>query len=211
MSPSIQEEPAVEVPEVVPEEFRAVHADLVRLTDRFCRERLNEEYADACRALAVAVCIPGSPVARGKRNGWAAAIAYSAGWVNFLGDAGFEPFLRGDDIAKGFGISPATMHKNAREIREGLELIQFDPRFTLPSLMDSNPLLWLVEVDGLIVDARSASREIQEAAYVQGAIPFLPGEGPSQANEGETESASSPAPILQRTTTAKPRSPNFDR
>ena len=43
-------------------------------------------------------------------------------------------------------------------------MIQFDPRWCLPSMVEKNPLMWMIEVDGIVVDARWVSREIQEIA-----------------------------------------------
>jgi hypothetical protein len=42
--------------------------------------------------------------------------------------------------------------------------------------MDSNPLAWMITVNGFIVDVRTMSLEIQEAAYKKGLIPYIPGE-----------------------------------
>jgi hypothetical protein len=61
------------------------------------------------------------------------------------------------------------------EIREGLEIVDFDPRWTLPSRMADNPLIWLVEDEnGLIVDIRTLPREQQVKAYEAGIIPYIP-------------------------------------
>lgn len=57
-------------------------------------------------------------------------------------------------------------------------MYQLDPNWTLPSLMDHNPMAWMITVNGLIIDARHAPREIQEAAYRKGLIPYIPGEAP---------------------------------
>ncbi len=35
-------------------------------------------------------------------------------------------------------------------------------------------MVWLIQVNGLIVDARQVSREIQEEAFRRGLIPYLP-------------------------------------
>ena len=35
-------------------------------------------------------------------------------------------------------------------------------------------MAWLIEIDGLIVDARRIPRALQEEAFRQGAIPFVP-------------------------------------
>jgi len=46
--------------------------------------------------------------------------------------------------------------------------------WTLPSRMDDNPLVWMLEVNGLIVDVRHAPREVQEIAFNKGLIPYIP-------------------------------------
>lgn len=159
----------------VPAEFRQVYLELVSLTDEFCNERLNLEYQELCREMAIAICQPQSPVLRGKRASWACGIVYAVGWVNFLGDPIQEPHVRSEEIAEWFGVSTATMHSKAKAIREGLGLISFDPDFTLPSRIDENPLIWMLQLNnGLIVDIRHAPREAQVAAYERGQIPYIP-------------------------------------
>jgi hypothetical protein len=59
---------------------------------------------------------------------------------------------------------------------------QFDHRWTLPSLMDDNPLIWMLEVNGLLMDIRDAPREAQEIAYEKGMIPYIPAD---RAEAGE--------------------------
>ncbi len=41
-------------------------------------------------------------------------------------------------------------------------------------LIDDNPLIWYVKVNGLIVDVRHMPREVQEVAYEKGLIPYIP-------------------------------------
>jgi hypothetical protein len=49
-----------------------------------------------------------------------------------------------------------------------------DPRFCLPERLPHNPLVWLQQVGGIIVDLRTQPREVQEAALKAGMIPFIP-------------------------------------
>jgi hypothetical protein len=53
-------------------------------------------------------------------------------------------------------------------------MYQFDPNWTLPSKVDENPLIWMIQVNGLIVDARHEPREIQVEAFLKGLIPYIP-------------------------------------
>jgi len=93
----------------VPKAFAGRFTDLVGLTDAFCDAHLNAEYKDLCREMAVAVCQKGSPVLKGKAEGWAAGIVYALGRVNFLDDPSQTPHMKSKDIAEGFGVSVATM------------------------------------------------------------------------------------------------------
>lgn len=55
-----------------------------------------------------------------------------------------------------------------------LKIHQFDHRWTLPSRMDDNPIVWMLSVNGLIMDIRRCPREAQELALEKGLIPYIP-------------------------------------
>jgi hypothetical protein len=168
----------------VPAEFRQVYLELVSLTDEFCNDRLNVEYQELCREMAISICQPESPVLRGKRASWGSGIVYTVGWVNFLGDPSQQPHVRSEEIAEWFGVSTGTMLSKAKTIREGLGLIPLDPDFTLPSRIDENPLVWMVQINnGFIVDIRHAPREAQVAAYERGLIPYIPADRESSGEK----------------------------
>jgi hypothetical protein len=120
--------------------------------------------------MAVAVCQKGSPVLKGKAEGWAAGTVYALGRVNFLDDPSQTPHMKSAEIADGFGVSIGTMQAKAKVIREGLDLVPFHPDWCLPSKMDDNPLVWMLEVNGFLMDIRMAPREAQVAAYEKGLI-----------------------------------------
>jgi hypothetical protein len=168
----------------VPKTYAARFTDLVLLTDAFCDAHLNTEYKDLCREMAAAVCQKGSPVLKGKPDGWAAGIVYALGRVNFLDDPSQTPHMKSKDIAEGFGISVATMQAKAKVIREGLDLIPFDPAWSLPSRMDDNPLIWMLQVNGFLVDIRAAPRELQVVAYEKGLIPYIPADRKKAVEDG---------------------------
>ena len=162
----------------VPGEYQRELLEIVSLTDEFCAASLNDEYKHLCREMAVAICQAGSPVKRDKRASWACGIVHSVGWVNFLTDPSQEPHVKAEDIAKWFGVSVATMHNKSKVIREGLDLVPFDPAFCLRSRLDDNPLVWMIEIGGFIIDMRHAPREMQIAAYENGLIPYVPSDQP---------------------------------
>jgi hypothetical protein len=55
-----------------------------------------------------------------------------------------------------------------------LKIRTFDTKWTLPSRMDENPTVWMLEVNGFLMDIRNAPRELQEAAFAKGLIPYVP-------------------------------------
>ncbi len=161
----------------VPKALQARYDEITALTDRFCDEQLNNEYRDLSRQMAAALARKKpSPLLSGKANLWAAAIVYALGQVNFLFDRAEEPHLTPEDIGAGFGVSKRAAGDKARQIRDLLRISVWDPKWTLPSKIGSNPNAWMISIDGFIVDVRYESREVQEAAYRQGLIPYIPGE-----------------------------------
>ena len=44
----------------------------------------------------------------------------------------------------------------------------------LASLSDQNPLTWIIELNGIVVDLREMPREVQVIAYENGIIPYVP-------------------------------------
>ena len=158
----------------IPMALRERIAEIVDLTDEFCDKHLNDEYREICRKLAVALCQKESAIGRGKPASWACGIAYTAGWVNFLTDPCQEPYMRSEDIAKGFGVSMATMQAKSKIVREALDLMPLQPEYSLPSMADDNPLIWMAEVNGFVVDLRHAPRVWQEQAFRKGMIPYIP-------------------------------------
>jgi hypothetical protein len=55
-----------------------------------------------------------------------------------------------------------------------LGIHHLDPKWTLPSRLADNPLVWMLEIDGLLVDIRSTPRAVQEMAFYKGLIPYIP-------------------------------------
>lgn len=166
---------ALKDPERVPEAMRERYAAVIALTDGFCLSRLNEEYAALCRRMAAALGRKRpSPLSSGRVGSWACGIAYAAGRINFLFDPSQNPHLRAEELCQGFGVSASTGSAKARTVMDALDCTPLDPSWTLPSRLADNPLVWMIEVNGLIVDVRYAPRDLQEEAFRRGLIPYLP-------------------------------------
>lgn len=159
--------------EGVPADWQPRFKELMALTEPFCDAHLNDEYRVLIREMAVVVCQEDSPVRRGKAAGWAAGIVYSVGWVNFLTNPESQPHVTSNEIAYGFNVGESTMMSKARVLREGLQLRRLDPDWCLESRLGDNPLVWIQEVNGLMIDLRHAPRDVQQQAYDAGRIPFV--------------------------------------
>jgi hypothetical protein len=157
------------------ESFEAM-GQIIELTNAFCQNHLNEEYRELCEDLTWAIYEEGLPLEKGRPSGWASGIVHAIGFVNFLHDTSQSPHMTSAQLAEGFGVSQQTMLTKSKIIRDKLDLIQFDPEWCLPALLEDNPLVWMLEVDGLIVDARDAPLAFQQEVYRQGLIPYVPGD-----------------------------------
>jgi hypothetical protein len=167
-----------------PAAARAAHDRIVALTDAFCRERLDEEYAALCRKMAgILARKRPSPLTRGKPESWASGIVRVVGWVNFIGDPSRPGHMRLTDIDERFGVSEATGSAKSMAIRSLLKIHRLEPEWTLPSRMDQNLMAWIVEVNGLPVDVRHLPREAQEQAFRKGLIPYVPGDRAGKPGE----------------------------
>lgn len=162
---------ATSVPKIMQPTFSAITA----LTDAVCDEYLDREYRDLARAMAAALCRKRpSPVSSGQHRTWACGVVYALGQTNFLSDKASQPYMVMADLCATFGVSQSTASAKARVISNALRITVLDPCWTLPSLIDQNPLIWMAHVNGVLVDLRDMPREIQAFAYEQGAIPYIP-------------------------------------
>jgi len=151
--------------------------EICALTDLLCEEKLKGEYAILCRELVATLARKRpSPLNGGQAKTWACGIVYTLGSVNFLFDKSQTPHLRADELCTWFGISKSTGGNKSSQIKQMLKIGLMDMEWTLPSRMESNPMAWMVMVNGMIVDARKLPRPLQEEAYRKGLIPYIPGE-----------------------------------
>ncbi|MDM8547397.1 DUF6398 domain-containing protein [Candidatus Venteria ishoeyi] len=161
--------------ENVPKNMAAKYAEITALTDDFCQRHLNDEYAKMIRyAVAAMARKRPSPLVKGRANSWACGAAHAIGMTNFVFDKSQQPTITAKAMYQAFGLAESTGQAKSKQIRDALKMSQFDGNWTLPSRMDDNPMVWMIQVDGLIVDARHLPREIQEVAFEKGLIPYIP-------------------------------------
>ncbi len=159
----------------VPKKMRSKYEAIVEMTDDFCQAHFDDDYADLCRRLTAALSRKRpSPLARGRTKNWAGAVLYTIGRVNFLFDEDQTPYMRATELCELMDVNQSTVRSKSIDIMDMLDIIHLDPDWTLPNLMNDNPLAWYVSVNGIIMDARGLPREIQEEVLRKGLIPYIP-------------------------------------
>ena len=177
----------------LPEARQGLFVQIVRLTDAFCGEYLDEEYAEMCQFMTADLCeLQPSPLDKGRVPTWAAAIVFTVGSVNFLNDPGFDPYLSTAELAQILKVSEGTLYNKRKQIEKALGVIPFDPNYTVSSLMEVNPLVWMGEMNGFLLDIRDAPLEMQIEAFEQDLIPYLPPALGERSVEDEPESPPMP-------------------
>jgi len=169
----------------IDEQDWAAVGQIVELTDAFCKKYLNDDYRELCEDMALAAYEEGLPLHSGKPVGWASGIVYALGRVNFLQDPAQSPHMTTAQIAEGFGVSQATMMAKSKIIREALDLFQMHPDWCVPAMLENNPLVWMLSVNGVVMDIRLAPREAQEEAYRLGFIPYIPADEEKSVPESD--------------------------
>jgi hypothetical protein len=159
----------------VPKSMQATFEAITTLTDALCREHLDEDYRVLAQRMTAALCRKRpSPLASGQPRTWACGIVYVLGQINFLTDPSTQPFMSTADLCSRFGVGQSTASAKARVIAQVLDTGRLNPEWLLPSLLDQNPLVWMAEVNGLLVDLRDMPREVQQIAFEKGMIPYIP-------------------------------------
>ncbi|MDP9133254.1 MAG: DUF6398 domain-containing protein [Actinomycetota bacterium] len=145
---------------------------IIDVTDAACRDHLNHEYGEAARRLIARLARKRpSPLGRGDVRIWAAGVLYAVGQVNFLFDRTQTPHLTAAQLAERLGVVQTTMANKAGLINRTLDIGIFEPELTTVAMLEQHPMAWIVELDGLLVDARTLPADLQEEACRRGLIP----------------------------------------
>jgi hypothetical protein len=152
-----------------------MYEEIVSIGSAAAIKHLDPEFAELVAPLTAALTRRRpSPLASGRPATWAAGVLSVIARTNFLFDKTQVPHCTPEELAEACGVSYSAAAGKARKIEDLLGIVPMDPRWTPPSRLRDNPLVWLIEVDGVVLDARTLPRELQEKAFEAGAIPFLP-------------------------------------
>ena len=160
---------------VVPKSMQATYDAVVALTDAFCRDHLNDEYRDLARAMTAALCRKRpSPLTLG-------AAAHLGLWHHPCAGPAQLPVGPGEPATYDHGRGRRRVRRRPEHGKcQGARHLGYaadEPHgsnLDAAAFVDQNPLVWMAEVNGLLVDLRDMPREVQEAAYEKGLIPYIP-------------------------------------
>jgi hypothetical protein len=125
----------------IPKDRRDRYLEIIALTDQYCQEQLDEEYARICQNVAARLSRKRDyPLRRGKIALWAAGIVYAVGQMNFLFDSSFEPYQSADDICQFFGTKKSSTSQKAKVIRDIVGMNDYwDPEFSTSRMKEKDP------------------------------------------------------------------------
>ncbi len=158
----------------IPKRNRQLFEQIIELIGAFCDAHLNEDYKELCEEMAGAICRSRWLLSGSKPASWASGIVHALGWVNCLYDPTMSPHVTSREIAEEFGVSQGTMLAKSKIVRDGLEMVPLDPDWCISVEPEDNPMVWMVDIGGIMMDVRYAPRQMQEQAYEMGLIPFIP-------------------------------------
>jgi hypothetical protein len=159
----------------IPETMQQLFDEISNLTNSYCNASLNQEYADLCKTAIAALCRKRpSPLISGNSKTWGCGIVYALGQANFLFDNSQNPHVSPTEICAWFGVSKSTAGNKAKLIRDMLKIDFYNHKWKLMSQMEKSSFVWMIQVNGFIVDVRNMPLEVQYQAYEKGLIPYVP-------------------------------------
>ena len=159
----------------VPEAMSARYMEVAEFIKGFCEEKLNEEYKKIClKALAKLCRKCPSPLVAGKARTWACGIIYAVGSCNFIFDKSQPIYMSAADIADWFGLAKSTAASKSKEVVDFLQMSYMNHEYILSRLLEKNPVVWMLSINGYVVDIRKMPREVQVEAFEKGYIPYIP-------------------------------------
>jgi len=159
-------------PKPLPKEIRAQAEAVLSLVDAFCERHLDAEYKELCRKLIEKLARKRpSPLARGEARIWAGGAIYVVGRQNFLFDPSMRPHMTVERISEGIGVPKSTLGNKASLICKTLRITRMTYDYHRREMLARDPLPWMIEVNGFLMDARKAPPDVQAELRRRGIIP----------------------------------------
>ena len=172
----------------VPKAMEPIFQAVTTITDEFCRVHLDGHYAELARkATATLARKTPSPLAKGNPKSWAGGILYALAKVNHLGGGEGHPFASLGEMCDLLGIGRSTGVAKGGEIIAALKMRPLECEWLHPDVLADDPRAWLLDVGGMVVDARQLPVDMQQQAFRLGLIPFVPSAPSSREMAGERD------------------------
>jgi hypothetical protein len=72
----------------------------------------------------------------------------------------------------------STLGAKAKQVHDLTKMDHGTAEFLRNDMVDASPMIWYIQVDGLIMDARELPPPVQAQAFELGVIPYIPALGP---------------------------------
>ena len=159
----------------IPKSMQPKYDEIAAVIEPYCDQYLNGEYKQLCLAALEKLCRKRpSPLLKGRARTWAAGIVYAIGQNNWIFDKTRAIHMTSAQLVEPFGVSASTASSKAAEIRKMLEIDYFNWEWVLPSELEDNQMIWYVEMNGMIMDARMLPADVQQVLAERGIIPYAP-------------------------------------
>jgi hypothetical protein len=134
------------------QDIKAAKDELLRLTQSFCKQYLNNEYEMLSKKMIDKLSRKRQvPFLSGRREIWAGAVINAIGTINFLFDPATKPYVTASQIAEYFGTSTSTVGQKGKLIRDMFKLGYWNIEFSTKYMMDKNPFASLALVNGFLI------------------------------------------------------------
>ena len=173
----------------VPKAMEPIFQAVTAITDEFCRVHQDGQYAALARKAAATLARKSSsPLARGNAESWAGGILYALAKVNHLGGGEGQPFSSLGELCDLLGIGRSTTGTaKDGEVIAALKIRPLECEWLHPDVLADDPRAWLLDVGGMVVDARQLPPDMQQQVSRLGLIPFVPSDPSSRKVVGERD------------------------
>jgi len=141
----------------------------------YCDEHLDNEYLRLCTELFDDLLDYPKTINRGKEEIWAAAIIWTIGSANFLGDKSFEPYASLSDVCSYFNANTSTVGQKASKVRDVFDIGFMNTKYQRSDSQMTNFLENLAVTEkGFIVSREPFMIDNKEIEFVEDGEEELP-------------------------------------
>ncbi|MEM7510432.1 MAG: DUF6398 domain-containing protein [Bacteroidota bacterium] len=143
--------------------------------ESFCEQHQLGELVSLAQHATYQLCRTGAHILDQESHSyWACGIMMNLLKVNGLFSRAGKLTLRPLQVSSFFQLTAAQATKSGTKVKSLLRIKTFSSEWQMKGRQLHSPNAWMIWFDGKLVDARMLSSEMQQKAFRQGLIPFLP-------------------------------------